>query len=52
MTTAATQSVEFAEEVARAAGREMRLAGINWVFSPVADINSDPRNPVIGEYHP
>lgn len=26
----------------------MRLAGINWVYSPVADVNTDSRNPVIG----
>ncbi|KDQ16431.1 glycoside hydrolase family 3 protein [Botryobasidium botryosum FD-172 SS1] len=48
MAMAATQSTELVKEVAQATGREMRAAGLNWVFSPVADINSDPRNPVIG----
>ena len=48
MTVAATGSTELAEEIARASGSEMRLAGINWVYSPVADVNTDPRNPVIG----
>lgn len=48
MRIAATGSTELAEEITRASGSEMRLAGINWVYSPVADVNTDPRNPVIG----
>ncbi len=40
--------VGFAENVSRATARELSLAGINWAYSPVADVNSDPRNPVIG----
>jgi len=31
----------------KAAGEEARAAGINWVFAPVADVNSNPRNPII-----
>lgn len=44
-----TGDTALAEEVSAAAARELRMAGINWVYSPVADVNSDPRNPVIGE---
>ncbi|KAF8524868.1 glycoside hydrolase [Hysterangium stoloniferum] len=39
---------EAAELVYSSSGMEMQLTGINWVYSPVCDINSDPRNPVIG----
>lgn len=49
MATAATESPSLAEEIAGATAKELKLAGINWVFSPVADVNCDPRNPVIGE---
>jgi len=48
MTLAATGSSVLAEQVAHATGRELKLVGINWAYSPVADVNSDPRNPVIG----
>ena len=50
MALGATGSLELARLVSAATGREMKLAGINWAFSPVADVNSDPRNPVIGAY--
>ena len=48
MCIAATGSTELAEEINRASGTELKLAGINWIYSPVADVNIDPRNPVIG----
>ncbi|KAH7911793.1 glycoside hydrolase family 3 protein [Hygrophoropsis aurantiaca] len=48
MALAATNSTTIAEQCSAASAREMKLAGINWAYSPVADINSDPRNPVIG----
>jgi hypothetical protein len=48
MALAATGSPAVAEQVSFASGRELKLAGINWAYSPVADVNSDPRNPVIG----
>ncbi|TDL21141.1 glycoside hydrolase [Rickenella mellea] len=48
MALAATSSEDLAEEVTQASAKEMRYAGINWVFSPVADVNSEFRNPVIG----
>ncbi|KAF8471494.1 glycoside hydrolase [Gautieria morchelliformis] len=48
MALAATNNSETAELVNVSTGREMKLAGVNWAFAPVCDINSDPRNPVIG----
>jgi beta-N-acetylhexosaminidase len=48
MALAATDSIEISEKVYAATGKEMHLAGINWAYSPVCDVNSDPRNPVIG----
>ena len=48
MCIAATGSTELAEKITTASGAELKLAGINWVYSPVADVNIDPRNPVIG----
>ncbi|VDB87587.1 unnamed protein product [Peniophora sp. CBMAI 1063] len=48
MALAATGETNITEEVYRACAEELKLVGINWAFSPVADINSDPQNPVIG----
>ncbi|KAK7031366.1 glycoside hydrolase family 3 protein [Favolaschia claudopus] len=48
MALAATGSPAVAEQVSFAIGKELKLAGINWAYSPVADVNSDSRNPVIG----
>ncbi|KAJ7257916.1 glycoside hydrolase [Mycena haematopus] len=48
MALAATGSPKNAEQVSFASGRELNLVGVNWAYSPVADVNSDPRNPVIG----
>jgi beta-N-acetylhexosaminidase len=48
MALAATQSPELVEQVYRASGAELKAVGINWVYSPVADVNTDSRNPVIG----
>jgi len=36
------------EKVALSMGRELRALGINLSFAPVADIHSEPANPVIG----
>lgn len=49
MAIGATGSVDLAEHVTYASAEEMKMIGINWVYSPVADVNSDPHNPVIGE---
>ena len=48
MCIAATGSTELAQRVTRASGAELKLVGINWVYSPVADVNTNPKNPVIG----
>lgn len=36
------------ETLARVTGERLRALGIDWVFAPVADVNTEPRNPVIG----
>ncbi|KAJ6610465.1 glycoside hydrolase superfamily [Mycena sp. CBHHK59/15] len=48
MALAATGSPVIAEQVSFSSGKELKLVGINWAYSPVADVNSDSRNPVIG----
>ncbi|KAH9034513.1 glycoside hydrolase [Lactarius pseudohatsudake] len=48
MALAAAGSPDVAERIAEASALELKLAGINWAYSPVGDVNSDPRNPVIG----
>lgn len=40
-----------ADSVRRAAAitaNELRAIGVNWVLAPVADVNDEPRNPIIG----
>jgi beta-glucosidase-like glycosyl hydrolase len=36
------------EWVSRVTGERLRALGIDWAFAPVADIHSEPSNPVIG----
>ncbi len=48
MAVAATGDLALAEAVGRAIGERSRAHGLNVVFAPVADVNSDPDNPVIG----
>ena len=48
MALAATGSEALAEEVAEASGRELAALGVNSNFAPVADVNNNPANPVIG----
>ncbi|EJD01364.1 glycoside hydrolase [Fomitiporia mediterranea MF3/22] len=48
MAVGSTGDPENARKVSNSSGREMHLAGISWAYSPVADVNSDIRNPVIG----
>jgi beta-N-acetylhexosaminidase len=40
---------DLAREAARVTAAELRAAGVNWDFAPVADVNSNPANPVIGD---
>jgi len=44
----ATGKPSLAGDVAEATGAELRALGVNLDFAPVADVNIDPRNPVIG----
>ena len=39
---------QLAEQAAFAMGEELRAVGINMNLAPVVDVNSNPRNPVIG----
>jgi beta-N-acetylhexosaminidase len=45
---AATDSPKLAFEIAEMSARELKAAGINLNFAPVADIHTNPKNPVIG----
>ena len=47
MAIAATGDPSFAEEQGRATAREALRIGVNHIYAPVADVNVDPRNPVI-----
>jgi beta-N-acetylhexosaminidase len=44
----AVDDVELTERVAAAIGGELAAAGVNLDLAPVADVNSDERNPIIG----
>jgi beta-N-acetylhexosaminidase len=48
MAVGAGRSTADARTVAKINGRELRAMGINQNFAPVADVNSNPANPVIG----
>ena len=47
MAVAATGRAQDAYTVGRITASEARAAGVPWVFAPVADVNSDPDNPII-----
>ncbi|MGN9836901.1 beta-N-acetylhexosaminidase [Nonomuraea sp. H19] len=44
----ATKDPARARAVAKATGVELRALGVNLDFAPVADVNVNPRNPIIG----
>jgi beta-N-acetylhexosaminidase len=48
MALGATRSDELAREAARVTGEELRAVGIGQNLAPVADVNNNPANPVIG----
>ncbi|GGS17109.1 glycoside hydrolase family 3 protein [Actinokineospora fastidiosa] len=48
MALGAGRSQEDARTAAAINGRELRAMGVNQNFAPVADVNSNPLNPVIG----
>lgn len=43
-----TGRAELAEASAFATGQELRAVGVNFNLAPVVDVNSNPKNPVIG----
>lgn len=43
-----TKDPNLSELVARAMGEELKAVGINMNLAPVVDVNSNPRNPIIG----
>jgi len=48
MALGATRSAELARRVGFAIGRELAALGVNVNYAPVADVNLNPHNPVIG----
>ncbi|MEV0239154.1 glycoside hydrolase family 3 protein [Streptomyces sp. NPDC050674] len=44
----AVDDVELTRQVAHELGRRLAACGVNLNWAPSADVNSDPRNPVIG----
>jgi beta-N-acetylhexosaminidase len=44
----ATKDPALSRAVAKATGEELRALGVNLDFAPVADVNVNPKNPVIG----
>lgn len=48
MALAAVGDVDLAYQAARVIGTELRAMGINVNFAPVADVNVNPANPIIG----
>jgi beta-N-acetylhexosaminidase len=48
MGVGATHSLTAADEYAKIAAKEVKALGFNWSYSPVADVNNNPLNPVIG----
>ena len=47
MAVAATGRPEDAYTVGRITAAEARAVGVHWIFAPVADVNSNPENPII-----
>lgn len=48
MGLAASGDVDLSRRVAALVGRQLRAIGVNWVHSPVLDVNTHPMNPEIG----
>ncbi|HUQ50490.1 MAG TPA: glycoside hydrolase family 3 N-terminal domain-containing protein [Terriglobales bacterium] len=47
MAFGAAQRPELAEAFGKVVARESRAIGVHWNFFPVADVNSNPQNPII-----
>ena len=48
MAFGATGNLAYAEEFGRITAQESRALGVHWNLFPVADVNSNPANPIIG----
>ncbi|WP_433632773.1 glycoside hydrolase family 3 protein [Halomicrococcus sp. NG-SE-24] len=48
MNLGALRSERAAADAAEITAKEARTMGYHWGFAPVADVNTDPKNPVIG----
>jgi beta-N-acetylhexosaminidase len=42
-------SESYAQKMARALAAELEACGIRWDFAPVVDVDTNPKNPVIGD---
>ena len=47
MAVGATRNVSYAYEMGKAIGKEARAVGVEQNYAPVADVNNNPKNPVI-----
>ena len=47
MAFGATGNLDYAEAFGRITAQESRAIGVDWNFFPVADVNSNPANPII-----
>jgi beta-N-acetylhexosaminidase len=47
MAYGAANDLQLTRSLGAATAREARALGVHWVFAPVADINSNPENPII-----
>jgi beta-N-acetylhexosaminidase len=47
MAIAATGRLDYAEQFGKITAEEARAIGVEWNFFPVADVNSNPDNPII-----
>jgi beta-N-acetylhexosaminidase len=45
---AAPDAVAVVQRAATITAEELRASGVNWNFAPVADVNNEPLNPIIG----
>ena len=48
MAFGAADNLEYAEQFGRITAQESRALGVHWNLFPVADVNSNPANPIIG----
>ena len=48
MAYGAARDLELTKKLGASVARESRAIGVHWVFAPVADVNNNPDNPVIG----